>query len=215
MKTKRTILILTAALMFVIWSIKINAQSTGNNTWVSGDFLGYYQTSYNLNFGFGSTPITYMALTPSGYLGIGTTSPVAYLDVNPLFSGVATNIYDIKTNFTLQNNNTGAVTNFYGAYITTPTVTTGTITNTYALVTEPNAGNVGVGTITPDASSLLDVYSANKGVLIPNVALLSATDATTIASPQLVCLYITQALIFPLPAIITMPEQVARPIGLV
>lgn len=44
-------------------------------------------------------------------------------------------------------------------------------------------GNLGIGTSAPDASSLLDVYSTNKGLLIPNVALTGANDATTIASP--------------------------------
>jgi len=36
---------------------------------------------------------------------------------------------------------------------------------------------------TPDASAMLDVKSSNGGILIPRVALTSATDAVTIASP--------------------------------
>ncbi len=42
---------------------------------------------------------------------------------------------------------------------------------------------VGIGTTDPNASSVLDVFSTNKGVLFPNVNLLSETDAVTIASP--------------------------------
>lgn len=41
----------------------------------------------------------------------------------------------------------------------------------------------GIGTTTPNASAKLDVYSTNKGFLPPRVTLLSATDASTIASP--------------------------------
>ena len=42
---------------------------------------------------------------------------------------------------------------------------------------------VGIGTTTPDASSMLEIASANSGLLIPRVALLSTSDVTTIASP--------------------------------
>jgi hypothetical protein len=42
------------------------------------------------------------------------------------------------------------MTNWYGGYIAAPTGT-GTITNKYALVTEANAGNVGIGTTSPTA----------------------------------------------------------------
>jgi hypothetical protein len=41
----------------------------------------------------------------------------------------------------------------------------------------------GIGTITPNASAKLDVYSTNKGFLPPRVTLTSATDGSTIASP--------------------------------
>ena len=45
------------------------------------------------------------------------------------------------------------------------------------------AQNVGIGTTTPDASALLDITAANKGLLIPRVALTSITDAVTVPSP--------------------------------
>ena len=47
------------------------------------------------------------------------------------------------------------------------------------------AQNVGINAsgAAPNASAMLDVNANNKGVLIPNVALTSATDATTIPSP--------------------------------
>src|SRR5690554_7504972 len=42
---------------------------------------------------------------------------------------------------------------------------------------------VGIGTTNPDASSILDIESSNKGVLIPRVFLLSSTDVVTIPTP--------------------------------
>lgn len=46
-----------------------------------------------------------------------------------------------------------------------------------------NAQNVGIGASDPDASSILEVRSTGKGILIPRVSLTSQTDVTTIASP--------------------------------
>ena len=42
---------------------------------------------------------------------------------------------------------------------------------------------VGIGTTSPNASSMLDITSTNSGLLIPRVALVSTADVTTIASP--------------------------------
>ncbi|MCB0508147.1 MAG: hypothetical protein R2739_10820 [Chitinophagales bacterium] len=44
-------------------------------------------------------------------------------------------------------------------------------------------GNVGVGTSSPNSSSILDITSSNKGLLVPRVALTGTTDASTISSP--------------------------------
>ena len=43
--------------------------------------------------------------------------------------------------------------------------------------------NVGIGTNTPDASAQLEVASANKGFLLPRIALTGTADVTTIAAP--------------------------------
>ena len=42
---------------------------------------------------------------------------------------------------------------------------------------------IGVGTVTPHASAMLDISSSNKGFLPPRVNLTSVSDITTIASP--------------------------------
>jgi trimeric autotransporter adhesin len=43
--------------------------------------------------------------------------------------------------------------------------------------------NVGIGTVTPNASALLDIKSSNKGLLIPRINLLNETDVITILNP--------------------------------
>src|SRR5439155_16631123 len=48
-------------------------------------------------------------------------------------------------------------------------------TNTF-----PSTGAAGIGTTTPDASSLLDVTSTTKGVLVPRM---TKTERDAIASP--------------------------------
>jgi hypothetical protein len=51
------------------------------------------------------------------------------------------------------------------------------------LLTYPIFSQIGVGTSTPNSSSVLDVNSSNRGFLLPRVALNSSTDVTTVASP--------------------------------
>ncbi len=47
-----------------------------------------------------------------------------------------------------------------------------------------SAGNMGIGTSTPNASAILDVSATNKSIRIPNVALTNSTDITTVPDPQ-------------------------------
>ncbi len=51
------------------------------------------------------------------------------------------------------------------------------------LVIASSHAQVGIGTTSPNPSSILDITSTNSGLLIPRVALTSTTDITTIASP--------------------------------
>ena len=44
-------------------------------------------------------------------------------------------------------------------------------------------GVVGIGTSSPNSSTILDISSSNKGVRFPNVNLLSASDVATVPSP--------------------------------
>ncbi|OAZ04514.1 hypothetical protein [Flavobacterium succinicans] len=43
-------------------------------------------------------------------------------------------------------------------------------------------GQVGIGSMTPNKSAMLDIVSSDKGMLIPRVALKSGTDGTTISN---------------------------------
>lgn len=45
-------------------------------------------------------------------------------------------------------------------------------------------GQVGIGTTTPHASSVLDIESSNSGVLLPRISLDSTLDIATISNPE-------------------------------
>lgn len=51
-------------------------------------------------------------------------------------------------------------------------------------------GQVGIGTIAPNDSAMLDVFSSNKGVLFPRVSLLNTTDTSTILNGNVVGLIV-------------------------
>ena len=91
-------------------------------------------------------------------LGIGRVPSIySTLDVNPTVT-LTDSLKNIQSGITY--NGLTAMANYYGTYIAAP-AGSGTITNTYALVTEPTAGKVGIGTITP-ASQL----SVNGGIQV-------------------------------------------------
>jgi len=49
---------------------------------------------------------------------------------------------------------------------------------------------IGIGTISPDKSSELDIVASNKGILIPRISLTSSTDATTISTGNVISLLV-------------------------
>lgn len=51
------------------------------------------------------------------------------------------------------------------------------------LLTSPFFSQIGVGTSTPNSSSVLDVSASNRGFLLPRVVLNSITDVTTVTAP--------------------------------
>jgi hypothetical protein len=69
-----------------------------------------------------------------------------------------------------------------GGNLTKPTTVTLGANN--LLLNATGTGKVGIGSAPAAASAVLEVTSTNKGVLLPRVALASATDKTTIANPE-------------------------------
>ncbi|MES2774287.1 MAG: hypothetical protein V4722_08890 [Bacteroidota bacterium] len=57
--------------------------------------------------------------------------------------------------------------------------------------------SVGIGTTTPNASAALDIQVADKGLLIPRVFLVNASDKTTIVSPAISLLVYNTNYTFP------------------
>lgn len=53
----------------------------------------------------------------------------------------------------------------------------------YGFSVYSQTGSVGINTANPDPSAVLELNSANKGLLIPRVSLQSLTDGTTVSSP--------------------------------
>ncbi len=51
------------------------------------------------------------------------------------------------------------------------------------LVSSYTFSQVGIGTTTPNSSSILDINSSSKGILIPQISLTGTTDNTTITTP--------------------------------
>lgn len=77
---------------------------------------------------------------------------------------------DVKGNLTIGDSYTGTVAPSNGAII---------------------EGRVGLGTSTPDANAALDVTSTDKGVLIPRIALVSATNPISSTKPAGLMVYNT------------------------
>jgi len=158
-----------------LWSVGSTALTIGNSSNQSGIAMGQNSTNFGyMRWAYNAVPANAYLMMQTwngqpivlnwagGYVGVATTTPGGYLDIDPTYSTAASvgTIYNQKIGFTL-NCATYTVTNLYGSYIAAPTITAGTLTNKYALVTEANAGNVGIGIITPVAKLEVDGASGS------------------------------------------------------
>lgn len=136
----------------------------------------------------------------NGYVGINNTVPNGFLEVSgrSVFNSGSSNLDG--NNITFLNNSAklligwnrsagGGETNFItnrGAGLTGGfrfiDYTNSDVEN--VLVTMMGNGTVGIGTITPNASALLDITSTNKGILIPRIALTATNVAAPVTSPS-------------------------------
>lgn len=140
MKTKITIcmMLIVSALL----SIKTNAQSTGNNNWAAGDFLGYTQTANNLNFGFGAGPTTYMTLTPAGLLGIGTASPTNLFEVSDTKTATYSATGALTASSQLVNSNNSGNLQYSSLGFAVCSQTSGSWASGWISLVQPNSGKM-------------------------------------------------------------------------
>ena len=162
----------------------------GTNTYVSGNITGN-----NIKFGIGGSE--QMRLTATG-LGIGTSSPAAKVHSSLSSSGATSETLRLDNPSDSANAGTKLVYRISGwsfdggfASLTRDGSGGGTImafgtsanastTNASEKLRIDSAGNVGIGTSSPNASAILDIQSTTKGVRMPNM---TTTQKNAIASP--------------------------------
>jgi hypothetical protein len=108
---------------------------------------------------------------------------VAYLSLVHFGSGLIDNAYGIQINAPITGGAGSPITNSYGLYLGEQ-ATTGIVNpwQIYSAGTAPSyfAGKIGIGTATPGTSSILDISSTTKGVVLPRM---TQAQRNAIATP--------------------------------
>ena len=145
-----------------------------------GDTMGDTATLRMTLLGSGGVPqdgVAVMFVRTSGTAGI--TSPNGTTNASGIYESTVTAGSAGVSEFTAMYDTTGN-----GTPDTTVTLGSPTAVQFTTDVNSFNTGgHVGIGTETPDSSTVLEVAGTDKGVLIPRVVLTGTTDTTTIDSP--------------------------------
>lgn len=166
------------------WKLLGNA---GTNA--TTNFLG---TTDAIDLVFRTNNTEKVRVMSGGNVGIGTSAPTYKLDITPATStGTGIRILDNSSNPGVQLIAIGDdsyltdldVANMLGVYGQQASTEGGIQLGSAGGYVYGKSGNIGIGTTAPNASSLLEVSSTSKGVLIPRVALTSISDVSTISSP--------------------------------
>jgi hypothetical protein len=137
--------------------------------------------------GSGASLAERMRITSAGNVGIGTSSPSVRLRVvgtsgNVQFgAGTAANAVFINAfdSDTIYMTASASNANAFG-FGSASNIPMFFMTNNAERMRIDSAGNVGIGTSSPNASAILDVQSTTKGVRMPNM---TTTQKNAIASP--------------------------------
>ncbi|HRH47600.1 MAG TPA: tail fiber domain-containing protein [Panacibacter sp.] len=179
MKTKSAYLIITTTISLFVASQNVHAQKWtigGNN--VSSDTTLGTKNAYALRLITNNQER--MRISSLGYVGIGTTAPSVALDVQkstPDEVARFTAPSNLRIKFYEATQNRGYIGSYSGAVTDVDFGTDGgNLTGSLHLaikavpaLTINSSSSVGIGTTAPDASSLLELSSATKGLLTPRM----------------------------------------------
>lgn len=179
MKTKSAYLIITTTISLFVASQNVHAQKWtigGNN--VSSDTTLGTKNAFALRLI--TNNLERMRINAAGNIGIGTTTPSVALDVQkstPDEVARFTAPSNLRIKFYEATQNRGYIGSYSGAVTDVDFGTDGgNLTGSLHLaikavpaLTINSSSSVGIGTTAPDASSLLELSSATKGLLTPRM----------------------------------------------
>ncbi|ARN79109.1 hypothetical protein BST97_14565 [Nonlabens spongiae] len=145
-----------------------------------GDTMGDTATLRISLIGSGGVPqdgVAVMFVKTSGPASI--TSPSGTTNASGIYESTVTSASAGVSEFTAMYDTTGNGTPDTTVTLGSPTA----IQFTTDVSSFNTGGHVGIGTETPDSSTVLEVAGTDKGVLIPRVALTGTADTATITNP--------------------------------
>jgi len=148
------------------------AVTTPNYAFSSDENTGmYWMSADNLGFSTGGT--NRLTIDSSGEVGIGDTSPVVQLEIQSDSNGIPATTGTTQTNASMRlgNEETGAILDMglyggNGAWF--QTTHESDLSSTYPLLFNPNGGNVGIGTTSPQGHLDINTETAETTNLVIN-----------------------------------------------